>query len=93
MEDERARRERQRQLEELIKRKKRRATLLSLKRLEPQPVTLTLTNVPINEILGFEPEKIIRKKRMSKKEFATVYRAIFEDVTKPKVKYKDPDRW
>lgn len=34
------------------------------------------------------------KKRMSQIQFDIVYRAIFgKDVSKPKVKYKDPDRW
>lgn len=57
MEDERARRARQTDLEQLIKRRRRRDAMLSLNRLEPQPVTPTLTNVPIHEILGFEPKK------------------------------------
>lgn len=57
MEDERARRERQRQLEQLIKRRRRREALLGLEQLETQPLNPTLTNVPINEIFGFEPKK------------------------------------
>lgn len=35
------------------------------------------------------------KKRMSQKDFDVVYRAIFSggEVNKPKVKFRDPDKW
>jgi hypothetical protein len=37
--------------------------------------------------------KMMRRK-MSKKEFDVVYRALFADVKPPpKVKFKNPDRW
>jgi hypothetical protein len=61
MEDERVRRERQTDLEQLIKRRRRKAGFLSLEQLEVQPLNPTLTNVPINEMFGFEPKRRRRK--------------------------------
>lgn len=57
MEDERARKVRQTQLEQFVKRRKRRATLLTLRQPEIKALNPTLTHISIPEILGFEPKK------------------------------------